>query len=130
MITSPISAGEMDARSMAPRIATAPRSTADTSLNAPPNAPIGVRHALRMTGASALRRTLSMASALQLFAPAPACDEDILEPVAGRQILSQVAQQLDQRIERGADRIGVGGGDILPDVGGTRRQARGVDEAS
>src|SRR5437660_6004353 len=82
------------------------------------------------TAASALGRTLFMASGLQLFAPAPGCDEDVLEPVAGRQILTQIAQQLDKRVERDADRIGVGGGDVLPDAGGTRRQARGVREAS
>src|SRR6266849_7559136 len=82
------------------------------------------------TAASALGRTLFMASALQPFAPASGSDEDLLEPVARRQILSQVAEQLDQRIERDTDRIGVGGGDVLPDVGGTRRQARGVHEAS
>src|SRR5216684_4884487 len=58
MITSPISAGATAARAMAPRTATAPRSAADTSLNDPPNAPIGVRHALRMTvSASLAKRT-------------------------------------------------------------------------
>src|ERR1700686_3826265 len=49
MITSPISAGATEARATASRTATAPRSAADTSLNTPPNAPIGVRQALRMT---------------------------------------------------------------------------------
>ena len=71
-----------------------------------------------------------MASALQLLAPAPGCDEDLLEAVAGFQIPSHLAQQLDQRVERDADRIGVGRGDVLPDVGRTRRQAGGVHEAS
>src|SRR6202521_5755180 len=80
---------------------------------------------MRATAASALGRTLFIGSALQLFAPAPGGDEDIVELVARRQILSQFLQPLDQRVERGTDRIGVGGGDVFPDVGWTRRQARG-----
>ena len=36
----------------------------------------------------------------------------------------------DQRVERRADLVGVGGGDVLPDVGRARRQPRGVDQAA
>ena len=49
MTVSPTSAGFTRARAIASRIATAPRSTADKSFNTPPNDPIGVRHALRIT---------------------------------------------------------------------------------
>jgi hypothetical protein len=42
----------MPARQMAARITTAPRSAADKSFSAPPNDPIGVRHALRITAGS------------------------------------------------------------------------------
>src|SRR4051812_4909051 len=52
MITSPISAGSIPARAIASRITTAARSTADTSLNTPPNDPIGVRQALSITASS------------------------------------------------------------------------------
>src|SRR6476620_10350355 len=52
MITSPMSFASTPARAIASRMTTAPRSTADTSLNTPPNEPIGVRHALKMTASS------------------------------------------------------------------------------
>ena len=45
--------GVTRARDMASRITAAARSTAETSFNAPPNDPIGVRHALRMTASNA-----------------------------------------------------------------------------
>src|SRR6185436_14979781 len=54
MTTSPMSAGLTFARAIASRITTAPRSTADTSLRAPPNEPIGVRQALRITASNEL----------------------------------------------------------------------------
>src|SRR5262245_39692965 len=52
--TSPMSAAFTSARAIASRIATAPRSAADRSLNTPPNAPIGVRHALTITVSKSL----------------------------------------------------------------------------
>ena len=42
------------ARAIASRTTMAPRSAALTSFNAPPNAPIGVRHALRITASKSL----------------------------------------------------------------------------
>src|SRR5262249_45869543 len=52
--TSSMSAGDTFARAIASRIATAPRSTADKSLSAPPNDPIGVRHALTRSASTSL----------------------------------------------------------------------------
>jgi hypothetical protein len=49
MMTSPIVAGSMSARAIASRITIAPSFDAGTSLSEPPNDPMGVRHALRMT---------------------------------------------------------------------------------
>src|SRR5438094_2899726 len=49
MTTSLTSALFTPARAIASRMTMAPRSTADKSLNTPPNDPIGVRHALRIT---------------------------------------------------------------------------------
>src|SRR5262245_27319951 len=54
MSTSSSSAGFTFARAIASRIASAPRSTAERSLNAPPNEPIGVRHALTSTALTSL----------------------------------------------------------------------------
>src|SRR5687768_5910379 len=51
-ITSSTWSGRTDARRTASLTATAPRSTADTSLKAPPKLPMGVRHPLRMTTSS------------------------------------------------------------------------------
>src|SRR4029450_1101254 len=51
---APVSAPLTSARAMASLITTAPRSAADTSLNTPPNAPIGVRQALRITVSNSL----------------------------------------------------------------------------
>src|SRR3954462_1851703 len=52
MITSPMSIALIAARLIASRMATAPRSTADRSLNTPPNEPMGVRQAERITALS------------------------------------------------------------------------------
>src|SRR6185295_16617631 len=52
MMTSPMSFASIPARAMASRMTTAPRSAAERSFKAPPNDPIGVRHALRMTARS------------------------------------------------------------------------------
>src|SRR6186997_3012970 len=52
--TSPTSAFATPARVIASRMTTAPRSAADTSFRAPPNDPIGVRQALRMTASKSL----------------------------------------------------------------------------
>src|SRR5262245_38453760 len=51
---SPTSSGFTPVRSIASRITIAPRSTAPRSLNTPPNAPIGVRHAPATTTSKSL----------------------------------------------------------------------------
>src|SRR5436190_5588299 len=51
---SPTSSGFTPVRAIASRITIAPRSTAPRSLNAPPNAPIGVRHAPATTTSKSL----------------------------------------------------------------------------
>src|SRR5258706_6392895 len=63
-MTSPISGGGTFARAIASRTATAPRSTADRFLNAPPNAPMEVRHALRMTASDCLATGLHISPIL------------------------------------------------------------------
>src|SRR5947209_19316593 len=54
--TSPTSAGETRARQIASRTTMAPRSAAEMSFNAPPNAPIGVRQAPRTTTSKSLSK--------------------------------------------------------------------------
>ena len=61
-------------------------------------------------------------------APAGGVGEHLGEPVAVRQIAPQILKQRDQRIERRADLVGVGGGDVPPDVRRARRQPRRVGE--
>src|SRR5206468_2434722 len=49
--------------------------------------------------------------------PAGRGREDLREPIAFRQVAAQILKHGDQRIERRSQLVGVGGGDVAPDLG-------------
>src|SRR2546426_5253176 len=54
--------------------------------------------------------------------------KDLCEPIALRQVAAQILKHRDQRVERRSQLVGVGGGDVAPDLGRARRQSRRVRE--
>src|SRR5205809_6694758 len=79
---------------------------------------------------SASRRLYGDDLFLEARAPVGRVLEHVGELVAVLQVFAQVLQNPDQRVERGADLVGVGGGNVAPDVGGARGEARRVGEPS
>src|SRR5215468_4012513 len=67
-------------------------------------------------------------SAWQALAPARGIREDVDELLAPRKIAPQILQNGDQRVERRADFIGIGRGDVFPDVGRTGRESGRIRE--
>ena len=68
------------------------------------------------------------------ISPAPCASgspaQDVTEPVARGQVVPQFLKQGDERLERLAQFVGVGGGDVFPDLGRARGEPGGIDEAA
>ena len=102
----------------------------------PPKAPIGVRQALTMTAsrsvghgcASSVLRLLSSGVA-PLVRSGGVEHTSVSSSPVGRSP-PKPPEHRDQRIERRPDLVGVGRGDVAPDVGGARREPRRVGEAA
>ena len=62
-------------------------------------------------------------------APPRRFSKDVGERVAVRKIAPEILQDGDQRIERRADLVGVGRGDVFPDVGRAGREPRRIGES-
>ena len=59
-----------------------------------------------------------------------ACSKTSARRSPSREVGAQFLQQRDEGVERLADLIGVGGGDVLPDLGRARGEPGRVDEAA
>src|SRR3954471_4706813 len=76
------------------------------------------------------RMSPARVSGLQRVAPAVGARKDLGQLLPLGKITPEILQDSDQRIERRPDLIGVRGGDVLPDIGGARRQARGIGQTT
>src|SRR5438309_1156851 len=106
MMTSPTSAGATVARAIASRITIAARSDAERSFRAPPNEPIGVRQALRITASRSL--------GIQGLPPPVRRVKHLGQLVAVLQIAAQPLQHGDERVQRRPNLVAVCRNDVAP----------------
>src|SRR4051812_5792312 len=94
------------------------------------DAPSGIR----ATAAAALGRILFTWWRLyrrpcrQRGSPPRGVGENLEQALARGQVAAQVLEHRDERIERGADLVGVGPDNVFPDRGGARGEPRGIDQ--
>src|SRR6266850_1509504 len=62
------------------------------------------------------------------LAPARGGAEDLRQPLTEGKVSAKILQERDELVERGAELVRVGGGDVFPDLWRARRQPRAVGQ--